>query len=452
MAVQASERRKSGLGKLLSATLLGPRGTLLAIGVCVVLRVLAAFFMSADTVDLHEFGTIAHNLVDDDGYSFLAVNGKGQLNGDPPRGDGTGLTGHRLPSAFVPPGYTVLVAGAVVASEGHAGVVHIMQAVNILAAAAMTLLLFLLGQELAGPRAGRAAAWVFALYPPMVYAATQVSSANIYLPVGMLALVCLLRAARQPGYVWPLAAGATLGVLCLLRSEAVVLIALSGIWLALVRRRNGLAVGVACLMVVAAAVLPAAWIVRNSVAFDRPVLTVATSGGLNLWIGNHDGATGSQKSYAVPAETTRLINAVPKTDTYEVDVDRVYLDEAVRSIVADPVGTAVLDVKKLGMALTADFYDPRSLNVVYLTSWPLLVLLALAGMRAARPKAGLAWLLYGMLAFNVVIPVVFFVLARHRLGIESILVVFAGAGLARLVDSRWPQLPVARPEPAGRVP
>src|SRR6201999_2914871 len=126
------------------------------------------------------------------------------------------------------PGYTVLVAGAVVVSDGHAGVVHLMQAVNILAAAAMAFLVFLLGQELAGPRAGRAAAWVFALSPPMVYAATQVSSANIYLPVGMLALVCLLRAARQPGYAWPLAGGATLGVLCLLRSEAVVLIALSG--------------------------------------------------------------------------------------------------------------------------------------------------------------------------------------------------------------------------------
>jgi hypothetical protein len=268
----------------------------------------------------------------------------------------------------------------------------------------------------------------------------------------MLVLVCLLRAARQPGFAWPLAAGVSLGVLCLLRSEAVVLIALGGIWLALVRRRNGLTVGVACLVVVAAAVLPTAWIVRNSVAFDRPVLTVATSGGLNLWIGNHEGATGSQKSFTVPVETSRLIAAVPKGNTYEVDVDRVYLDEALRSIGADPLGTVLLDVKKLGMALTADFYDPRSLNVVYLASWPLLVLLALVGMRAARPRGGLAWLLYGMLAFNVVIPVVFFVLARHRLGIESILIIFAGAGLARLMDSRWPQLLPARPEPAGRVP
>jgi 4-amino-4-deoxy-L-arabinose transferase-like glycosyltransferase len=418
----------------------------------VVLRVVAAFTVSAETVDLHEFGTIAHNLVSGDGYSFLAVNSQGQLNGDPPRGDGTGLTGHRLPSAFVPPAYTALVAVAVVSTDDHAGVVHVMQAINILAAAAMAFLVFLLGRELGGSRAGSAAAWVFALYPPMIYAATQVSSVNVYLPAGMLALVFLLRAARQQSYVWPLAAGAALGVLCLLRSEAVVLIALSGIWLALVRRRNGLVAWVACLVVVAsAAALPAAWILRNSLAFERPVLTIATSGGLNLWIGNHEGATGSQKSFTVPAETSTLIAAVPKGDTYEVDVDRVYLQEAVRSIADDPVGTALLDVKKLGMVLTADFYDPRSLNVVYLTSWPLLALLAVAGMRAARPKGGLAWLLYGTLAFNIVIPVVFFVLARHRLSIESILIIFAGAGLARLMDPREPQLPPARPEPAGRV-
>jgi hypothetical protein len=47
--------------------------------------------------------------------------------------------------------------------------------------------------------------------------------------------------------------------------------------------------------------------------------------------------------------------------------------------------------------------------------------------------------------------VVFFVLARHRLGIESILIIFAGAGLARFTDSRWPQLAAVQPEPVERV-
>jgi hypothetical protein len=448
--VQAAVRAKSGLGRLLCAALLGPRATLLALAFCVVLRVTACLFVGAQTVDLHEFGTIAHNLVSGHGYSFLADN-NGRLSGDAPRGDGAGLTGRPLPSAFVPPGYTVLVAVAIVAADGHAGVVHFMQIVNILAAVAMSLLVFLLGRELGGLSAGRAAMWVFALYPPLIYATTQVSSANVYLPVGLLALVCLLRAARQPGCVWPLAAGLTLGVLCLLRAEAVVLIVLSGIWLALMRRRRGIAVGAVCLMVGVAAVLPVAWMVRSSVVFDRPVTTVATSGGFNLWIGNHEGATGSQKSYTVPADTSRRINTMPVTDAYEVDIDRLYLDEAVRSIATDPAGTVLLDVKKLGMALTADFYDPRSLNVVYLASWPLLVLLAAAGIRAARPQGEVAFLLYGMLAFNVLVPVVFFVLARHRLGIESVLVVFAGVGLAQLMDVRRRQRPAAQPDPTGRV-
>jgi 4-amino-4-deoxy-L-arabinose transferase-like glycosyltransferase len=426
------------VGRVLSEVLLGPRAVLYAVAAGLVLRLAADALVAADAVHLHEFGTIAHNIIDGHGYSYYAIGGGGQIESDGMAGDASDLSGRRLPSAFVPPGYTGLVTGALTIVQGHAEVVRLLQAVNLLAAAAMTVLTYLVGRELAGPPAGRAAAWIFALYPPMIYAATQVSSANVYLPVGMATLVLLARAAREPALWWTAAAGATLGVFCVFRSEAVVLIPAAALWLVVTRwrparMRSLVAAGV---LVIVAASLPGAWMVRNSVVFDRPVLTVATSGGFNLWIGNHDGATGSQKSYTVPTETSERIARLPVRDTYEVDVDKLYFEEALRSVAADPLGTAVRDVKKLAMVLTADFYDDRSRSAPYLLSSVTLLLLALAGMHALGRPGPEGWLLYGMAAFGVAMPTAFFVLARHRVGLDAVLIVFAGVWLARSLHTR----------------
>lgn len=430
----------SGRGRLRRATgvLLGPHGLLAAVAVALLLRLAAVALVDADGVNLHEFGTIGHNIVDGHGFSYHAVGPDGRIETDGSRGDASVLTGPRLPSAFLPPAYTAVVAAAIAVTGSHAATVQLLQLLNLVVVAAAVLVVHRLGSLLGGRPAGVGAAWVFALYPPLVFAATQASAVNLYLPLQLLAVLCLVEAAVRTGVRAAATAGLALGALCLFRSEAVVLVPAAALWLLLTRRglRRGGALAAAGLLVAVAVAVPSAWIARNSTVFDRPVLTLTTSGGFNLWIGNHEGASGSQKWYETPPETEAAVRAVPVTPAYEVDLDRLYLGEAVRSAGDDPGATLARGAVKLGMMLGADPYDQRSFHPLYLGSWAALLALGVAGVVAVRGRRPVRRLLLGLLAVSLVVPVVFFALARHRLGVEVVLVVFAGAAVARFARPR----------------
>jgi hypothetical protein len=353
------------------------------------------------------------------------------------------VTGEHLPSAYMPPVYTYFTAAATEVGGSHEGTVWALRVVNIAAAAGAVVVMDALARRLVGP-AGRLAALGYALYPSMVYFATQVSAANLYLPLELASLLLLLRAAEAPSWRRWAPAGAALGVLCLLRAEAVVLVPAAALWLvwasgrtAAGRRSAGRAAP-AAVFVAAAAVLPGLWLVRNWVVLDTPVATVTTTGGKNLWIGNHPGATGSQKDFEISPEVEDEIVALPSGDDFEVRSDRVYLRAALDHMADDPLAVVARNLRKAGLLLGADVYDSRNLNPLYLGPY---LALAVAGTVGAvgwwrrRPEGDpVRWRVAGYAGSAVAVPVVFFALARYRLPLEALLLIFAAYAVARLAD------------------
>jgi hypothetical protein len=117
-----------------------------SLAVLVVLRLAAGLVLDAGDVDLYEFGVIARNWVDGDGYSYFSVTPTGVVEGFVP--DAT-----YLPGAFMPPAYVVVVAAATVLARalalGPEGLVWIVRAVNTALAAVGLLGLFVLVRHLA---------------------------------------------------------------------------------------------------------------------------------------------------------------------------------------------------------------------------------------------------------------------------------------------------------------
>jgi 4-amino-4-deoxy-L-arabinose transferase-like glycosyltransferase len=396
-----------------------------------VLRLAAGVAFPAADTETYEFGWLARNIADGEGYVYFHDDPEGRVHPEP------GQPGELLQSAAMPPVYTGVTAVATWAADSHAGTVWGVRLLNLAAAAASVVLIEALARRLVGGRAARLAAIGFALYPALVYMSTQVSAANVYLPVELALFLSLIAASRSSSWPRWLAAGLVLGVLCLLRAEAVVLIPLAAAWLVWTVR--GTPVGRArtslvAVFAVAAIMLPGAWMVRNSLELGEPVPTVTTTGGLNLWHGNHAGASGSQKSVELPPEMAERISRIDAGDAFELRRDEVFRSEALSYMADDPVGTLVRDVKKVGLLLVADVHDPRSLNPAYLASYAVLATLGTAGLVRwwrDQPEADtLRWLVGGYLALSVLIPAVFFALARYRLPIEMMLVVFAAGWLA----------------------
>jgi len=414
----------------------------IVVAVGLVARVVADLAFPAAGVDLYEFGVIAKNIDMGRGFAYFAATPSGVAVD-------SAHTGTPLPSAFMPPLYTgavfVAVAVARLLDASPDAVVWFLRIINLGLAAATTLGLARLVCLVASARPARLAALGFAVYPAFVYQATQASASNAYLAVEVWLLALCAALAKRVTIGRLLAAGLLAGLLGLLRAEAGLLVLALAVWLTCfagagqLRFRRRLAVGAAFLGV--ALLLPGGWLVRNSMLFDRPVITITTTGGFNLWIGNHPGATGSQKEHSVPDSLAVRISAVPPSTDYELDRDAVFAEAAQEEIVANPLGTILRDGKKLLMMLGVDPYDDRSGHPIYLMAYAVLVALGLGGAVAwwcdnsaskCNARRTHTTLLGGWVVLSIAVPIVFFALARYRLPLELSLVVGSAILLAHV--------------------
>ena len=152
-----------------------------SLAVLVVLRLVAALVFDAGDVDAYEFGVIARNLVDGDGYSYLSVTPTGVVEGYVPGA-------FHLPGAFMPPAYVALVVAATVLARalalGPEGLVWLVRTFNIVFAAAGLLAVFALVHGHAhGAEMGGHAASLFAA--GFVVATALLHAAGIALGLGV---------------------------------------------------------------------------------------------------------------------------------------------------------------------------------------------------------------------------------------------------------------------------
>lgn len=394
---------------------------------------LAADLIVGSDVPQYEFGVIATNLNSGRGYAFFGTDESGQVI--------PGFAGTAVPSAFMPPLYTLLVASAQYVAGDSQLTIRLIQATSLLLAGVLIyafarLVRILSGSDLAGLLAGL----MVALYPTLVYSATQVSASNLYLPLEVVLLAMLLLAVKKLTMTRAILLGFGLGVLTLLRAEAVALIPLLAVWLwryapASEVKKNGLR---ALAMTLVAAILPLGWMVNSSLRLTAPVTSISTTAGFNLWIGNHEGASGSQKQVFLEGEglpeAQRLEEAIaklPPTKDHELVRDDLYMAEALQYMKSQPVETLTRDLKKLGLVIVGDLYDPRSgpltigLNLLVLGAglWGAL------GVRLRRE----AWvLLWGYALTSVAVCFVFFTLERYTIPLKLVLLAFLAMRLAAL--------------------
>jgi hypothetical protein len=427
------------------AAQLGEIPLVILVAVGLMARVVADLAFPAPGVNLYEFGVIAKNIDMGRGFAYFAATPSGVVID-------IAHTGVPLPSAFMPPLYTgavfVGMAGARLIDGGPDAAVWFLRIVNLgFAAVTMVGLARLVGL-VASARAARLAVLGFAVYPTFVYQATQASASNAYLAVEVWLIALCAALVKRVGIGRLLAAGLLAGLLGLLRAEAGLLVVAVAVWLTWfagaeqLRFRRRLVVGATFLGV--ALLLPGGWLLRNSMLFDRPVITSTTTGGFNLWIGNHPGATGSQKDYAVPDSLAVRISTVHPSTNYELDRDAVFAEAAREEIVANPIDIILRDGKKLLMMLGVDPYDDRSRHPVYIVAYGMLVAGGVSGAVAWwRDKGGAkrndrrayATLLGGWVVLSLAVPSVFFALARYRLPLELVLVVGSAILLAQVGEA-----------------
>jgi 4-amino-4-deoxy-L-arabinose transferase-like glycosyltransferase len=294
-----------------------------------------------------------------------------------------------------------------------------------------------LAARAAGPTASGIAAWLAALYPPLVwssaYALSEVACSPLLLASAWAAGGVIDRhadgARRSSGLL--LASGILAGLGALVHPVALVFVAVTTAWLAWRRRWR-----LASIFALAAAVTIAPWTARNAVVHGRFIPVVA-AGGITFWTGNHPLAMGEGDMAANPrikeahvAFRQGIAHLSPEQREPH------YYRAALTYIAEHPTDVARLAVKKLfytwvpiGPSYTlhsAPYYWATVLSYVPLLIVAVLALPALS--RSPCPPRALALLV----ASSAFVCLVFFPQERFRIPIvDPSLCVAASAWLAR---------------------
>jgi len=354
------------------------------------------------------------------------------------RGFATELPGEAAPAGNVQrfgrgPGYPLFLApltwldADLRAGRLPDGVPAAVKIVQAIAGAAAILVLASLVRRVAGDRAGVAAAWLAALFPPLVWMPAYALSEQL---ASLLALGCAAwlgavtdgppaaREARGGTTRALIAAGLAAGAGALTRPGQLFFLPLAA--LLLIWRAPDRRVGLrrALLFTALALLAIAPWTLRNAIAY-RQFVPIASSGGVNFWIGNHPEAIGDGDLAANPQ--LKLRNAefrATHAGLSEEALERLYYRDAARAIAADPVRWLGLEGRKLWYTFVpfGPSYRLHAPRYFWTSAVSLLLLLPAAVYGLARtPSGSRTAALLTLAAASVLAGLVFFPHERFRL-------------------------------------
>lgn len=258
-------------------------------------------------------------------------------------------TGRRSPSALHPPLYAAFLSTFTLAGVED---FDLLRALAVVLGAATIVLSGLVARRLAGDRAGLLAAGLVAVHPMVWINDVVLMSEGLYAVVVPLVVWAGYRAWERRDLPSSALLGASIGAAALVRSEAILLVAVVGVplllgagrlWKPAAWQRLGAVAVVAGLVV-----LP--WVGWNLLRFNQPVLFTTTAG-FSLAFANCDAVydvgpelgTRSPRCLDRSREEYRLL-----PDHDQSDVDAFLIRAAREEITADPGGAALAGSARVG--------------------------------------------------------------------------------------------------------
>ena len=325
--------------------------------------------------------------------------------------------------------------------------------IHALLAAATCVLLWRLGRAIGEPRAGRLAAWLFALYPASIWnAATKVWDTTLVAFALVAFLVLLFERWRGATVPRSIALGAAFGALVWVNPAPLSILPMVLVLLWIGREGLGARVAVCAAFSLSTFVVVLPWMIRNEHAVGA--FSLRANLGIEMMAGNNDLADGYHQQKLHPGHEPELFLRFRQLG--EVEYADWAMGEAKRWIAADPWRFVRLSIHRAKIFWIGDnpWEDPRLDHGMRAhedpKSW---VKWAQHGVAGLLCLVGGAWfalrstagrVLFGML---MLFPLAYYathILERYRFPIEP-LIVLVDAWLVLRVADAWRARRAARP-------
>jgi 4-amino-4-deoxy-L-arabinose transferase-like glycosyltransferase len=411
------------------------RTSLLAIVLCALILRVGTVVITGDRSLEYEFDILVHNMRTGNGYSWFCV-------------DEDGTVGHKvvsatqqpLPSAYVPPVYPLFLVSVFLLIGTSTFSIILIEIIQAFLGALACLLLYEIALSLLNRTVALVAAFVYAVYPTLVFMCGQISAVNFYVFLNILLLFILFKAKESTKWLAFAAAGVVFSLLVLARTDVLILLPAVLIWLLITLRTHRIRTMSA--FTAASLLLVIVWTYRNYRVFGQPA-PISTSTGYNLWIGQNEHATGTRGEYTIPpfTETDEMwerIHALTQDRSYEIKRNDLYLQEALSFMKHNPGKVLVLGLKKLmyywGHYWGITFTYPQANSPAYWLPWFFILPFFVIGLAISFRNWKQYLLLYFYFLFSTLTIMVFFVIPRYRLFILPLVLLFAAHGIVQCVD------------------
>jgi len=301
--------------------------------------------------------------------------------------------------------------------------------------------------------AGLAAGVLLALYPVAIFFDGIVQKTSLASFSMALLLFLVSRFDRVNEVRWPLLAGAVLGALILTRENALILLPVVGLWCLLpVLPGSPGERGMRLALFAAGAALILLPVGARNLSLGDEFLITTSQLGPNLYIGNHPGADGRYRALVANRgdvkherhDAQRLAEQTVGRALTPAEVSDFWVAQVIAYMRDEPGAWLRLNLHKLWMVVNAEEVadteslesyrdESRLLNgLAGVYHFGLLLPLAVLGVGLTRGRWRELSLLYAMALAMAAGVAAFFVMSRYRFPLVSILVIFAGVGVAGL--------------------
>jgi 4-amino-4-deoxy-L-arabinose transferase-like glycosyltransferase len=235
------------------------------------------------------------------------------------------------PSAFRPPVYPLLLAGAFAVSGDSWTFGRVVTAAF---GVSVVLLVYLIALELWGRRPATLAGLLAAVFPPFIALEVGFFAEPLFLTLELAVVLAVLRFGRDPrGLRWPLAAGVLCGLAALTRTNGLLLVPVAALGIAMLARSRREGTLLASALAAAAIVVISPWTIRNQIAFDRFVPTTTQVGYAAITVFN-DLSRANQAEVAL--EPPELLRTAADRTLTEADVDARLRSRAISYVESHP--------------------------------------------------------------------------------------------------------------------
>ena len=264
-------------------------------------------------------------------------------------------------------------------------------------------------------------ALIFSLFPLHIYACGLISSATLQTFLAVVFFYFFFKTVKKDNFFNICFLSLASGLLILLRGEFVALFLLSIFYAMLFFKTNLKSIIMIALLTI---LVISPYVIRNVVLVDK--VTITNSIGFNLWKGNNYNST-VEGNTTIDMELSEKIKKVPKNKYFDIQADKVFLQEGLKNIKNDSVRYFGLFLKKIFSFILIDtnssypnYYHPLHYIPVLFIGITSIIGIFLSDKKSHK----INFLILYFLA-NITIISIFFILPRYSLAILPLQIIFS---------------------------